>query len=139
MRRITDEQHPVVMIVVQRQGFSVVHADPNRAPFPFFTDHIEKTLDDRQHVFRLQSFFVADAVFQQVINAPDVVRLAVHPHWARAQGGFEPHAPFCRGLAFQFNIYDGEASMMHIPLQMQAHLFPHPAAATVAGNHPVGF
>jgi hypothetical protein len=93
----------------------------------------------RGDVLRRQRRLRILVVAQLVVDAPDVVGLAVHQQRrARIRRRVEPRQPLHRPLRRLHDVGDDVAAFVLRAFQRQPELLAHRAAAAIAGHQPIG-
>jgi hypothetical protein len=128
-----------VAVAFERHRAGAVHRSPHRLPRQVaFADGIEVALHELGDGRRLQRFFGALAGAQLVVDAPDVVGLAVHQHGrAGVPRRVEPGAALGRMVAVQLDVDDHVAAFVARAFQREPQRFAHEALAAVAGREPL--
>jgi hypothetical protein len=101
-------------------------------------DHGQVALHARQDVLGLQRLLRVLVVAQLVVDAPDVVGLAVHQQRRAGIGRrVEPGQPLHRPPRLLHDVDDDVAAFVLRAFELQPELLAHRAAAAVAGHQPV--
>ncbi|MNS71152.1 hypothetical protein D3C72_1045090 [compost metagenome] len=139
VRRVAREHDAAVAVALERHRAGAVHRGPHRLPRQVaFADGVEVALHELGHRRGLQRVFGALAGAQLVVDAPDVVGLAVHQHGrAGVPRRVEPGAALGRVVAVQLDVDDHVAAFVARAFQRQPERLAHEALAAVAGREPL--
>ena len=130
MRGIAGEQHAAMAIALQRHRAGAVEARSRPARQAVaFADGVQVALHEGAHVLRLHRLFGVLAVAQLVVDAPDVVGLAVHQHGGAAdcQGGSNQARRSVGWSLGSADVDDDVAAFVGRAFQRQAQRVAHEA------------
>ena len=136
MRRVADEDHPVMDESLQPPALEGIDAHPFERERPFAAEH---GAQPGQHALGPLLVFRIGIGSELEIDPPHVVRLTMQQHRLVAmERRVEPEPALGGKVAGHAHVGDEEAVVEHLPGKGEPHSLAHRAARAVGGDDPVG-